>query len=406
MTATVGPPGRLARTLADIASLPERRVVGLMSGTSCDGIDAALVRVRGSGAALEASLDAFVCRPYEPRLRARALAAGAACAPELARLSFDLGEAFADAALAVIEATGLAPTDAHLVGSHGQTVFHEPPGRGRRGATLQLGEADVIAQRTGLPTVADFRTADVAAGGHGAPLIPLVDWLLFRPREGARLMLNLGGIANVTWVTPELEGVRAFDVGPANALIDEIVSAATGGLERMDRGGERALRGRAVERAVEAFLARPYFAEAPPKSTGRETFGRAAAEELSRLAFGGRGIGELGDAETDDLLATAAAVTARAVKTALAFLPSGRPPSELVVSGGGARNAAVMGALAALFDPCPVVGLDRLGMDPDAKEAVGFAVLASESVLGAAGNLPAVTGAARPVVLGKISAGL
>jgi anhydro-N-acetylmuramic acid kinase len=377
-----------------------------MSGTSCDGIDAALVRVAGCGSATRAEVVRFLCCPYPAGLGARASAAAGAGAPEIARLNFDIGEAFADAALAVIDAAGLSPDDVHLIGSHGQTIFHGPPGQGEGGSTLQIGEADVIAQRTGVVTVADFRTADVAVGGHGAPLIPLVDWLLFRPAAGARIMLNVGGIANLTRVTPDIAEVRAFDTGPGNALIDEIVRAATGGVERMDRGGARALRGEPVASALEAFLRHPYFSRRPPKSTGRETFGRAAAEELAGMAFPGRTIAELSQREVDDLLATAAAVTARSVRDAVAFLPASPEPAEVIVSGGGARNVALMGMLAAQFEPCPACGLDTLGMDPDAKEAVGFAVLANETVLGMPGNLTAVTGAARPVVLGKISAGM
>jgi anhydro-N-acetylmuramic acid kinase len=403
---TQPPTGRLAALLARLAALPERLIVGLMSGTSCDGVDAAVVRVRGGGPAVTVAVEAFLSRPYEPDLRARVLSAGSASTSEIARLDFDVGEAFARAALDAIAQAGLPPGGAHLVGSHGQTVFHEPPRAGRGGATLQLGQADVIALRTGVPTVADFRTADVAAGGHGAPLIPLVDWLLFRPGDGARLMLNLGGIANVTWVTPERDGVRAFDTGPANALIDEIVAAASDGRERVDRNGERALRGRVVEPAVEAFLRHPYFAAAPPKSTGKETFGREAAESLAGLAFPGRRIASLSAGEVDDLLSTAAAATARSVGRAVAFLPASPAPGDLVVSGGGAKNAAVMRMLTEGFAPCPVRTLDAFGMDPDAKEAVGFAVLANETVLGLPGNLPAVTGASRPVVLGKVSAGL
>ncbi len=223
------PTAGLVARLGDIASLPERRIVGLMSGTSCDGIDAALVRIAGGGRSTRVEVLSFLCRRYPATLRERAASAASADAREIARLNFEIGEAFADAALAVIDAAGLAPADVHLIGSHGQTICHEPPRDGDGGATLQIGEADVIAHRTGIVTVADFRTADVAVGGHGAPLIPLVDWLLFRPKSGARVMLNLGGIANVTHVTEELEDVRAFDTGPGNALIDEIVGAATGG---------------------------------------------------------------------------------------------------------------------------------------------------------------------------------
>jgi len=413
---TPGPAGRLAQRLLDLASLHERRVVGLMSGTSSDGVDAALVRIAGSGPGVRVEVVSFLCHAFPSGLADRIAAAPSACVSEIARLGFDLGEAFAEAALAVIAAAGLTPADVHLVGSHGQTVWHEPPPPGRRGdaprpeagvrgATLQLGEGDVIAQRTGVVTVSDFRTADVAAGGHGAPLIPLVDWLVFRPRAGARIMLNVGGIANLTRVTPDLEGVRAFDTGPGNALMDAIVAGATGGRERMDRDGARAARGRANEEAVQAFMRHPYFAARPPKSTGKETFGDQAAGDLARLMFPGRPFAAFSDAELSDLLATAAAVTARSVAEAVRSVAAPPEPSEVVVSGGGTRNAALMRMLAEALAPCPVRTLEALGMDPDAKEAMGFAVLANETIAGRPGNLPAVTGASRPVVLGKISAG-
>ncbi len=396
--------GPLVERLARVASADVRRVIGLMSGTSYDGIDAALVRISGSGDAISVELERFECVPFPPGLRERIRRAPDARVPELARLHFALGDAFAEAALGLIGSAGREPRDIHLIGSHGQTVFHDPPSEGRPGATLQIGEADVIAERTGVVTVSDFRTADVAAGGSGAPLIPLVDWLLFRKRETPRLMLNIGGIANVTRVADELHDLVAFDTGPGNALLDEIVRAATGGRKTFDRDGRRASSGVVSDEAVDRFLRKPYFGERPPKSTGKKLFGTSAARELAAMMYGERPIGKLAEAEVDDLLATAAMVTARAVREAAAkFAPN---VAEVVVSGGGARNMAIMDDLAALFSPLPVRNLIDLGMDPDAKEAVGFAVLASECIAGRAGNVPAATGAARPVVLGKISPGL
>jgi len=316
----------------------------------------------------------------------------------------DLGEAFAESALRVVEESGREPGDVDIVGSHGQTVHHEPPTASRGGATLQLGDGDVIARRVGAVTVSDFRTADVAAGGQGAPLIPLVDWLLFRSRGVPRLMLNLGGIANVTLVSDELADVVAFDTGPGNALLDEIVAAATGGRETFDRDGRRGLAGRPRMDVVDEFLLEPYFAARPPKSTGKELFGEEAARRLCRLVSGGPEPESIGERDLQDLLATAAMITARAVREAAAsFAPEAR---EVIVSGGGLKNRAVMNHLTALFDPVPVLGLDALGMDPDAKEAVGFAVLANETIEGSPGNVPSATGAPGPVVLGKISTGL
>ncbi len=402
-------------------------VIGLMSGTSIDGIDAALVRVYGWGHWLEAKLENYVCIPFDPPLAERIAAASRAGVAEVARLNFDVGEAFADAALRLLRKSGMRPTDVHLIGSHGQTIFHDPPVGDRPGVTLQVGEGDVIARRTGVVTISDFRTADVAAGGSGAPLIPLVDWLLFRKPESARLMVNIGGIANVTYVVEDLAGVRAFDTGPGNALMDEIVVAATARRSRYDEGGERALRGTVDEAAVTRFLERAYFSARPPKSTGKELFGRAAVSELAEMMFGERGpeglwgsagstggrvdaqsamTAGLAGSEVDALLATAAAVTARSVHGAVDFLPSAPEIAEVVVSGGGVRNQAVMAMLKELFAPTPVVSLSTLGVDPDAKEAMGFAILANETLGGGPGNVPAATGAKTGAVLGKISVGI
>ncbi len=393
--------GLLAR-LASIAESDERLVVGLSSGTSIDGVDAALVRVVGRGVELDVELLRFACLPFPGDLAERIAGARRALASEIARLNFEIGEAFARAALRVIELAGHVPSEIHLIGSHGQTVYHEPSGD-RSGVTFQIGEADVIAARTGVVTISDFRTADVAVGGSGAPLVPFVDWLLFRRTGEPRLLLNVGGMANITYVSENLEDVVAFDTGPGNALMDEIVRAATGASEVYDRDGIRALRGQVSEAAVETFLTRPYFAARPPKSTGKELFGQEAAHDLARLVHGDDRIEEMGERAVDDLLATAAAVTARSIHRALAFLPDGPPPALLAVSGGGVRNRAVMRMLGELFSPTPVLSLAELGMDPDAKEAVAFAVLASEAIDGVPGNVPAATGASRPSVLGKIS---
>jgi anhydro-N-acetylmuramic acid kinase len=275
-----------------------------------------------------------------------------------------------------------------------------------------MGEADVIARRTGVLTVADFRTADVAAGGSGAPLVPLVDWLLFRKAGEAQVFLNVGGIANLTCVTERLEDVLAFDTGPGNALVDEIIRTSTGRSDAIDEDGRLAMGGTADSLSVDAFLAHPYFAGAPPKSTGKETFGREAAVRLAELVHPGGDIGALDNDTLADLLATAVSVTARSVQGAFAFLPKDTAPTRVVVSGGGMRNRAFMTELARLIAPCPVLALDDpamepgLRMDPDAKEAVAFAVLADRAVAGRPGNVPAATGASGRVVLGKISSGM
>ncbi|MBI3455501.1 MAG: anhydro-N-acetylmuramic acid kinase [Candidatus Rokubacteria bacterium] len=364
-----------------------------MSGTSADGVDAALVEIEGSGETTRAGLLAFATQAFAPALRARVLALGEATAAELLDLHYRLGEEFARAALAVIEPARRRGLPVHLVGSHGHTARHHPranaPGAG--GATLQVGEPAVIAERTGLPVVADFRPRDIAAGGEGAPLVPLVDWLLFRVPGRVRACLNLGGIANVTLLSERLDAVRAFDLGPANMPLDAVVAAWTRGAERFDRDGVRAAAGRVDARLLDELMAHPFLALPPPKSTGREAFGAIFVRPLLSR-FAGR---------EADLLATLTRFVAEAVADGLRRFVSQRV-AEVLVSGGGARNQTLMAALQEVLAPAAVRSLEEVGMDPDAKEAVAFAVLANETLFGHPGNLPRATGAAGPRVLGKI----
>jgi anhydro-N-acetylmuramic acid kinase len=382
----------LARFLALRAASP-RRIVGLMSGTSADGIDAALVEVEGAGETTRVRVLDFRTRSFDPELRVRVLALGQAAVDELLAVHYELGEEFARAALEVIEPARRAGITVHLIGSHGQTARHRPRAADAAGraATLQVGEPAVIAERTGLPVVADFRPRDVAAGGEGAPLVPLVDWLLYRRRGGVRACLNLGGIANVTIVTDRVEGVRAFDLGPANMPLDRVVAAVSGGAESFDRDGAGAARGR-VDRALLAeLLDHPFLALPPPKSTGREMFGDAFVLPLLRR-YAGR---------EPDLLATLTRFVAEAIALGLRRWVPERL-AEVVVSGGGAHNPVLVAALGAALAPVPVRSAEVLGVDPDAKEAVAFAVLANETLFGHPGNVPAATGAAGGRVLGKI----
>jgi anhydro-N-acetylmuramic acid kinase len=379
------------------------RVIGLMSGTSLDGVDAALVEFEGeSELDVRWALRAFVTVPFEREQRAQihdALVAGSAAS--LCWLHAQLGEWFAAAALAVCEEAGVRPEEVDLIGSHGQTVWHQPPADGRRGATLQLGDPATIAERTGIAVVSDFRSRDVAAGGEGAPLVPFADRLLFSAPGRRRVLQNVGGMANVTWLPPRGDPapLLAFDTGPGNALIDAAVELATGGRETFDRDGRWAARGRVDEGLLAELLAHPFFEREPPKSTGREVFGRPFVEALVER------VRPEGEEEWANLIATLTALTAQSVVRAYRRWVLPRGADEVFVSGGGARNPVLFGMLTKELAPLPVYPGERLGVDPDAKEAVAFAALAWAHVRGIPGNVPEATGAAGARVLGSYTPG-
>ena len=280
----------------------------------------------------------------------------------------------------------------HLIGSHGQTAVHRPRSAGQLGATLQIGEAAVIAERTGLPVVSDFRVRDVAAGGEGAPLVPLVDYLLFRKPGTRRALQNIGGIANVTLVADTLGGTVAFDNGPGNMALDAVSRAASNGREPFDRDGARAARGHIDHALLAELNQHPYLRLPPPKSTGRELFGKSFVYPLLARY----------EQHLDDLQATLTRFSAEAIaRSYRELLPF--PPEEVYVSGGGALNLTLMRHLTELLAPARVGTTRDLGVDPEAKEALLFAVLANETLFGHAGNVPSATGAAGPRVLGKIT---
>lgn len=365
--------------------------VGVMSGTSLDGVSTALVRLRPDPD--RASLVAFHQEPYTAAERDAVVAAIArGTARDLALLHVALGERFAAAVLALLAEARVAPRDVAFVASHGQTVWHEP---GR--ATLQLGDPAVLAERLGLPVVSDFRARDVAAGGQGAPLVPLADVMLFGHDTHGRLLLNLGGMANVTWVPRrgELAGAFAFDTGPGVAVLDAVTRRIDPTLP-FDMNGERARRGRALARVLEPLLADPYFAQSPPKSTGRERFGIDFADrllELSRAAGG----------SDNDAVATATALTVESIGRALERWTPAPADADLVISGGGARNPALAEQLVARVRPRPVISFDECFFDGEAKEALAFAYLGWCTMRGRAGNLPAATGARGSRVLGHVT---
>ncbi|HEV8264903.1 MAG TPA: anhydro-N-acetylmuramic acid kinase [Gemmatimonadales bacterium] len=372
--------------------MSEVLAVGLMSGTSLDGVATALVRLTADPPG--ARLVTFRQEPYEAAERGAivdAIARGTA--KDLAVLHVALGERFAGAVLALLAEAKVAPRDLSFIASHGQTVWHEP---GR--ATLQLGDPAVLAERVGVRVVSDFRARDVAAGGQGAPLVPLADVMLFGHAERGRVLLNIGGMANFTWVPKRgvMEGALAFDTGPGVAVIDAVTRRIDPEAS-FDRDGERARRGRPVAKLLEQLLADPYFEQPPPKSTGRERFGIDYADRL--LA----GVKKVGGSD-NDAVATATALTVESITRALARWVPPDPAAELVISGGGARNPALVERLAARIQPRPLALFDQLFFDGEAKEAVAFAFLGHQTVLGRPGNLPAATGARGPRVLGSITA--
>ncbi|OLB81522.1 MAG: anhydro-N-acetylmuramic acid kinase, partial [Nitrospirae bacterium 13_2_20CM_2_61_4] len=312
-------------------------VIGLMSGTSADGVDAALVDIRGTGHDLKITLKAFRTFPYPTAFRERLLQVmTGGTVEDVCHLNGALGEWFARAALKVLKAAGVSPRRVALIGSHGQTLHHLPKPRrepviGSVRSTLQLGAPAVIAERTGITTVADFRSRDVAAGGEGAPLTPYLHYQLFRHPSRARAVVNLGGISNLTYLPAggSLQSVRAFDTGPGNMVVDGVVRSVTGGRYQYDRSGRLARAGKVDEGLLRRLLQHPFLRRRPPKSTGREEFGERF---IDRVVLLGR-LARLSDA---DLVATATAFTARTIADAQKFLP--RPVEEVVISGGGARN--------------------------------------------------------------------
>jgi anhydro-N-acetylmuramic acid kinase len=379
--------------------MPKAMVVaGVMSGTSADGVDVALVRI-ASGPKLEVlghSEFRYAKAVREAVLRA---ASGEMKVAEVSRLHWKLGAVYADCvekacAAADIEFGGVGPKSKpvlDLVGMHGQTIFHEAPR-----ATWQIGEAAVVRERLGVPVVSDFRPADMAAGGQGAPLVPMLDYCMFRSNTKNRVLLNLGGIANMTAIPAgaDLQDVIAFDSGPGNMVIDALMQRGYG--KAFDRDGRVAARGRVIEAVCLGLLKDRYFRKAPPKSCGREQFGSQFAERLWAMCEG----------RAEDAVATATALTVRSVAEASRRFCAGRlagSETEMIVAGGGARNGFLMKELAKALSPVKLMAMEELGVAAQAKEAVAFALLGWLSWHGTVGNVPAATGARRGVVLGKVT---
>lgn len=384
--------------------MAKRIVVGLMSGTSMDGVDAAVVEIQGAGEKSRLTPVSFLTLAYPRELRERLfdLCAGTGHAPtgELSAVNFLVGEHFARAALKAIRKAGLSPSRVDLIGSHGQTVYHSP--KGGEPSTLQLGEPAVIAERTGVTTVADFRPADIAAGGEGAPLTPYAHYLLFRDRRKSRAILNLGGISNLTYLPAggALKDITAFDTGPGNMALDGVCRWMTKGKKNSDRGGVMAGKGTVRQDLLKQLLRHPFFSRRPPKSTGREEFGEPFVFSLRQVAKK-RKIRPL------DLLATATALTVSSIGRAYRdfVLPRSGKVDEIYFAGGGRKNHTLMDMLRRELAFARVGSIEELGFDGDALEAQAFALLANEAVEGLRGNLPRATGARREVILGKIVPG-
>src|SRR5207249_7442532 len=381
-------------------------VLGLMSGTSADGIDVALARISGAPPNLNAKLLGQTSFTFPRPLRKEILRVAEQQpigAGDLSRLNFRLGRIFAEAALAACGRLGVPPQRINLIGNHGQTIFHQGQpvsyfGRSTS-STLQIGEGSAIAARTGITTVSDFRPADMALGGQGAPLVPYVDYLLYRHPKLGRVSLNLGGIANITVIPANAKPsqVFAFDTGPANMLIDALVQRFTHGRQRFDKDAGLAQSGRAIPALLNELMKDAYLKLAPPKSTGREYYGQASLKKL--LALGRRH-----RAKPADLIRAATIFTALSVVDALnRFVLRKHKIHQLIVSGGGAHSPLILAQLAAAFPRIEVLPSSRFGISEDGKEAFAFALLAYEAFHKRPANLPSATGASGPAILGKIS---
>jgi anhydro-N-acetylmuramic acid kinase len=382
------------------------RVIGMMSGTSADGIDVALANISGAPPRLAAKLEGHYHNRFPKLVRETILrlANGAeTTTAEISQLNFLLGEEFAGAAIAACAKWRIPLRKIALIGSHGQTVFHQgTPAKflstRRVASTLQIGEPSIIAERTGITTIADFRPGDMAAGGHGAPLVPFVDYLLYRSPKVGRVALNIGGIANVTIIPADARprDVFAFDAGPGNMIVDALVERISGGRRAYDEGARIAAKGQVIRPLLEKMLRDPYLRRRPPKSAGREQFGGAYAADLFSRARKKR-------ARSEDLVRTATIFTALSIVDAFRrfILPRTRV-RQLIAAGGGTKNPLIMAQLQAGLQGIEIVPSSAFGIGEEAKEAFAFAILAYEAYHGRTNNLPSATGAKHSAVLGKL----
>lgn len=390
------------KNLFELANRKRFRVAGLMSGTSADGIDVAIVDVNPASQ----RLIAYGTQGYSPAVRKSILRLcdqQTSHVDDICHYNFLLGRLFAQALIKTCQKQQIPLESINLIGSHGQTIYHipagRPYGRDKVRSTLQIGEPSVIAELTGITTVADFRPRDIACGGQGAPLVPFTDHILFGHKRYCRALQNIGGISNVTYLpaSGDIDDILAFDCGPGNMVIDMIVSIITKGRSKYDRNGAIAQKGQVNETLLRKFLRNRFFRLQPPKTTGRELFGRPYSQKFYEAGI------SMGLSHAD-IVATATALTAETIAQSYRrFLP--KMPDQMILCGGGAKNRCLVKMLTERLNDTKLMTTNDFGIDSDAKEAVSFAILAWSTIKGLANNVPSATGASRPVVLGKIIPG-
>ncbi|MEE9259667.1 MAG: anhydro-N-acetylmuramic acid kinase [Candidatus Scalindua sediminis] len=394
--------------LITLARKNSRNIVGLMSGTSCDGIDACLAKITGNSLSTRIEIIGFDTYPYDNDTRELIFDASqpqTGSVDKVCQLNFILGKLFADAVKQVARKTSVSLSEIDIIGSHGQTIYHVPSSKGNMdknaGSTLQIGEPSVIAQETGVTTVADFRTRDIAAGGEGAPLVAYADFVLFGRDKICRAIQNIGGIANVTFLPGDcdINRVIAFDTGPGNMIIDRFAEIITNGKSKFDKDGELASKGKLNQDLLETLCSHPYLSRHPPKSTGREDFGIQFSDDLYKEI-------KQGNIDALDAIATVTAFTARSISDSYRrFIQPFSEISEVVISGGGTHNLTLLRFLEGYLKGTKIRKVDEFDIPSEAKEALSFAILANETVCGNPSNVPSATGAKESVILGKIIPG-
>lgn len=391
--------------LKKISENKTRYVIGLMSGTSVDGIDAALVKIDGSGLNTKITLIDYLSVPFSQEVKDNIFELfrpSTGSVDKICSMNFLLGELFAKAAIDVTIKAGFTMEQIDIIGSHGQTIYHIPDAVELNGynikSTLQIGEPSVIAERTGVLTVADFRTRDMAAGGQGAPLVPYADYLMYRQEHKTIALQNIGGISNMT-VLPKglsIEDIVAFDNGPGNMIIDEVIRRLSNGKENYDKNGRMAALGRINNELLNKLMEDPYFKKSYPKTTGREYFGSQYVDNLMKYS-------DSLNIKSEDLMATVTAFTAKAIESSYRdFIIPKFGLDSVIIGGGGSYNPTLINMLRNFMPEIQVMTQEDIGFSSEAKEAVDFAILANEVLSGNTNNVPSATGALKPVIMGKI----